>query len=509
MRQGTASYKTHGDAMLSALSYRGELPRSQSRGPSFWASQVTSDTSGTTPLSLKSFVLRHNVLLEGVFVLSPGQAEGSCISSIHAECIPDDLHGSRLEHFVVDQGFCPTFEKFNAEGFGSQPTVLRMLETALNEHADPDNEMFCCVAGHVDDRGEAHVYCLVSAIPVFAFHFEVLRLIAGGCNRDKLVELIQDAELDTKTLRKGIDVEGTGCGVSRLALSAPEISPKADLAIEVKGHRLASWQASWSLEGLLLHWPDLVGEPLMKMFTLMLLEARLLLVGEAPRICKVALALKALLWPFKYPHLFLSAPIQQQTSIPLADVPFPMVGALFMRPEDPDDPPIIAELGNPTVEMAMPTVPLMTLPEDLRRLAADRIARVRDELRQGRVTVREAAKRIQDGFMAVSVRLAEVIIRYAKEEAPNLRIQGADARFRALSSTELFMKWHGASDDDRAFYDAFFQTMLCGMFLKDVVDKLPPMLPLMSIAASPNRTYDDASLTSGERCCRRYGCVLS
>lgn len=91
---------------------------------------------------------------------------------------------------------------------------------------------------------------------------------------------------------------------------------------------LAQWHAHWGLEAALDRkgGPDLLDDHLVKLLACVLLEQSILLLADVPRLSAVTLALKGLLWPFRWLHLFLSAPPPPAClGMPLHDAPFPMI----------------------------------------------------------------------------------------------------------------------------------------------------------------------------------------
>lgn len=96
----------------------------------------------------------------------------------------------------------------------------------------------------------------------------------------------------------------------------------------------AKWQALWGLEMILERWDNIVGDTLARLVACVLLEQKVLLLGDGPRVSSMALLLRSLLWPFKWLHPFLSAPPSAEfLRIPLLDAMFPLIVAVTELPE--------------------------------------------------------------------------------------------------------------------------------------------------------------------------------
>lgn len=332
--------------------------------------------SGQVPA--KPWVSHPGRLLEGVIVVE--ESEDGKLSS--AECWPDEVAGTQLQTFLCQGGFCPsagTFRDPYPSGFDGQPAVLVLLETAFNAQADPGSEIYACI--DVGCCGSS-LYCLITRVPLFAFHFEVLRLLRDGkLDRAALVGELLSHTVNAQLFANGLQLHQGG--EEALASIAPFV-PRLPVPLPVSRqkeweHEYASWQAVWGLERLLEISPTFVGEPLLQLLTHAMMEERILLLGQVHRISAVALALRGLLWPFKWLHLCLSAPLQGKAAeaIPLEEAPFPMISALPVLPAkfpSVDNLPfgvVAVQLGAPPHDMLGPTVTHIA-PVKPGRIPADR-----------------------------------------------------------------------------------------------------------------------------------------
>lgn len=418
-------------------------------------------------------------LLEGVFVCEAGA--GKKLETV--EAWPPTLMGSRLEELLVSQGMCPSPSVFMAphpQGFGGEPAVFSMLETALDETADPGSMFYACVDCEADGLNRPRMYCLVSKVPLFALHFEVLRLLRGGCDREALVKRLASCGLHSQALSEGIDVADLCCGVDRLALSVPRRLPRScakPWCGSMPGtldHKFAGWQAAWGLESLLMRWPEFVGEPLLRLLSHALLEKKLLLHGEVSRICRVALTLKGLLWPFRWLHLFLSAPLPASACVPLEDVPVPMIGALHqlprLRPGTTDV--VCVELGGPESPsnlFGQCTQAGEKLPGGVHKRALGQLAEVRSKLQKGNLSPAQAVQAIHQALAGHIADLAEVVKRFARDQLAKKSFSSEDDCMRRIGDTEVMMSWLNPSRSDRAFYRDFFSTQMCLELLYDEI----------------------------------------
>ncbi|CAE8591366.1 unnamed protein product, partial [Polarella glacialis] len=173
---------------------------------------------------------------------------------------------------------------------------------------------------------------------------------------------------------------------------------------------LARWQAAWCLSQLLRRWEGLV-VLLGKLLACVLLEQKVLLLGEWPCISTVALLLRSLLWPFRWLHLFLSAPPPPEIlKVPFLEATFPMVLAIGDLPPHwgydkvQKLPPevVAAVLNNQLVHIS----PLLKTAGGLKgndiklpgRMHADfrtQVTAARIELRNSKIGVPEAVEKVQ------------------------------------------------------------------------------------------------------------------
>lgn len=409
-------------------------------------------------------------LLEGVFVC---EAVGTKLETVQSW--PSSLTGSRLEDLLLAQGMCPSPAVFMAphpHGYGGEPAVISMLETALDETADPGSTFCACVDCEANGPSPPRMYCLVSKVPLFALHFEVLRLLRGGCDREGLVKRLASCGLHSQALSEGIEVADLCCGMDRLALSVPRRLPRTcakpwcGSAPGTLDHKFAGWQAAWGLERLLAHWPDFVGEPLLQLLSHALLERKLLLHGDVSRICRVAIVLKGILWPFRWLHLFLSAPLPAASAVPLEDVPVPMIGALHKLPRlHPGASDVVCvELGGPESPSNLfgrCTHAGEKLPGGAHKMAGRQLAEARSKLQKGKITSAQAVQAIHQALAGHVANLAEVPRAFVREQLANNRFSSEEDCVRSISDPEMMMRWLNPSRSDRTFYRAFFQTQMC------------------------------------------------
>lgn len=420
-------------------------------------------------------------LVEGLFVVSGSDSAGEGGGLTTLESWPRSLSGSRLENLLIKQNFCPSPASFHAphsaDGFGGQPAVLTLLQTALDEHADPGGELYACIDG--DGPGGAaagaqpRIFCLVSKVPLFAFHIRLLRLLRGGCDREALIGRLGATALSRRVAQEGVNIADMYLGVSNLQLTLPR--GLAGLPNEASVSReFPVWQASWGLEGLLARWPDFVGEPLLRLVALALLEQKVILLGDAPRLSRVALAIKGLLMPFKWLHLFLSSPLPI-SGVPIEDVPVPMLVALTRLPSRipsaQDLPPgiVAVDLGGPSASTIPPGKLWMNaatkMPGGHERQCLKELKAMRARLQKGEILPAEASQVALTSVSRLVGSCADVVSNYARDRATAVTRLDADECFRDSSECDVFIEWLNPSRSDRTFYESFFRTQLCLEFL--------------------------------------------
>lgn len=448
------------------------------------ASPPSSASGGQIPT--KPWVSHPGRLLEGVIVVQESE-DGKLSSEL---CWPAEVAGTQLQSFLCQGGFCPSAKTFRdpyPSGFDGQPAVLVLLETAINAQADPGNELYACIC-----RGscDSNLYCLITRVPLFTFHFKMLSVILDkSIDRAALVSELLSRTVDAQLLENGLQLHAGGEEarapiapfVPRLPVPQP-VSRQKDWE-----HEYASWQAVWGLERLLEVSPTFVGEPLLQLLTHAMMEERILLLGQVQRISAVALAIRGLLWPFKWLHLCLSAPLQGRAAdaIPLEDAPFPMISALPVLParfplvKDLPQGVVAVQLGAPPHDMLGPTethyAPVKpgqlpkphkdgnrSLEKDAPHVAClKKVAGVKKNMQKGSTTVPEAAREIQEAFASQVSALAHTISRYVQCTLNRLDAVTIELIFRQLSEVDRFMKWLQAPRCDRAFWEMFFSSQMC------------------------------------------------
>eukprot|EP00928_Gymnodinium_smaydae_P097365 TRINITY_DN880_c0_g6_i2.p1 TRINITY_DN880_c0_g6~~TRINITY_DN880_c0_g6_i2.p1 ORF type:complete len:309 (+),score=82.83 TRINITY_DN880_c0_g6_i2:438-1364(+) len=247
--------------------------------------------------------------------------------------------------------------------------------------------------------------------------------------------------------------------------------PKVNLEPQGPASRtLAQWQAAWGIETILSNWPNLCGDTLAKLLVCVLLEQKVLLLGDAPRTSTVALTLRALAWPFRWLHLFLAAPPPPEVlnKIPLLEGTFPVILSLSELP---------AAWGYRTPYELLPEVvsgvlkhdyvyvsPELETPGGLRGGSAVKLPGTRHAalvkklrravqlLRKEEMTLRQAAESVQDAFEAEIRPLVDLAHRFASHQVAQSRASGAvaaassleDARrqcSRQACDAEVFDRW--------------------------------------------------------------------
>lgn len=246
---------------------------------------------------------------------------------------------SEIHESVVDvlfaHGFVPdpeTFHQPHPNGYGGHPTVFSFLETCLHKDADPSSRIYACVAPGV---ARDHMLCLVTKVPLFEFHFSVLRRCRQAALRDGFsgFELLGE-ELCNKELSEAAKAGSVDLSLAlgprslvRLGLSRP---PTEDFTADC-----SLWVADWATKSLLQEMPKVFGPELLTLLALVLQEHRILLVGETRHVNKLALLLHALLQPFRWHHLFLPAAVPPRNQFAaFEECPVPMIVAREVLSEE-------------------------------------------------------------------------------------------------------------------------------------------------------------------------------
>lgn len=491
-------------------------------------------------------------MLDGFFVVV-ANSDGASETQM---CWPESLQGSRLEEAVVLQGFCPGPELFglaDPRGFGGRPFIFSLLETTLNPNGNPSGMLYGCTCS-LDAEEQAHemfadaaalsstisvgtnttsgtrdlprsmsghdvtnvvvsgVLCLISKLPLFNFLFQILDALRsalampnGNTVAATLLARVNKMGFSKRLVDKGLDVSQLLQCHRLLQLQLPQPLPcdwptfiqalgDVDEASREPSRTLAQWQAAWGLEQLLANWDSLVGDTLARLLACLLLEQKVLLLGDAPRISTFALVLRALIWPFKWLHPFLPAPPPKSTPVAnFLDAPFPLIIALAELPDGfqthyhlPSE-VVTARLKHDLVYISPELETTGGLQGQAIKLPGSRhagflkqVAQSKRGLRRGELDLSTAAQKVQAAAEAEMQRLADILQRYVACQVKDAEADRGDQSLRRFQETCFhravvtvsFMQWLPANSTKDArgpeatqFYETFFQTQLCHDFL--------------------------------------------
>lgn len=520
-------------------------------------------TSPASPQKAKSS------LIEGFFYIVKGQ-QGTPEARISW---PQALHGSRLEQAVVRDGFCPVPAVFSAPdpaGFGNEPFVFSLLETTLDPAGDPSGVLYGCVCSEVDgapcdpasprstvptisgtsgpsvptisgtsgpsvsveqpNLPPAGVLCIVSKLPIFSLLFSVLRLLRmPSClnseNAGTVLQRLNCLGLGEKLATEGVDVSDLESNVNRLRLELPLGRPPAcgwtyfsrfktlTLTPAAKvSQTFAQWQAAWGLKTLFSRWDNLVGDTLAKLLASVLLEQKILLLGDVPRISTVALVLRALMWPFRWLHPYLSAPPPADLlSMPLLEATFPVIIALTELPKQWDyrthyelPPDVVTGVLKHDYVYVSPDLETsgglkgtaLKLPAKRHTAFLKQVAQAKRKLRTKEIDIPNAVDVVLEAAGSEVQHLAEIVRRYTRHQVSEARaklgaskagdkssnvaefgmaLQEAELRDQC-SEVDAFAAWFAvdnpemdANGEPMSFYKTFFQTQLCLEFLREEI----------------------------------------
>ncbi|CAE7704903.1 dennd5b, partial [Symbiodinium pilosum] len=203
---------------------------------------------------------------------------------------------------------------------------------------------------HIPDGG---VLCLVSKIPFFDFSFTLLEVFRENLQQaPAILERLNRAGMER--LARGVDVsdllksQTSPCilGLSAMSQQMPRqlLSPGCEWShfrnlnqpqtCTPLAHTFGRWTIWWGLLTLLMRWGDKLLEVVLKLLPCVLLEQQVLLVGDAQRACVVALLLRGLLWPFRWQHPFICAPLPPEAlrELPLLEATMPLIMAFGEMP---------------------------------------------------------------------------------------------------------------------------------------------------------------------------------
>lgn len=432
-----------------------------------------------------------------------------------------------MEETVVKRGFCPRPAAF-ARDFRGKPFVFSLLETTLDPSGNPDGVLYGCVCGE-DPKADAdpgsvepelwassnhskmsrmmktlkpgrsqqhqqqqrqqrwRVLCLVSRLPLFKLLFGRLQhtrdlLQAGPGRVSAQLDRLNRAAVDGR-LAEEAGMLGLPWIMSRLPPSVP-----CDRACSVQPHpeQVARWQALWGLQVVCGRGPCAVSpDSLARLLACLLLEQRVLLLGCAPETSALALALRALLWPFRWMHPFLSASPAGGLNIPLADSPVPVLAALNS----------VSDLGYASLDKVPTGVVTYSIGKDCvtpggiqlpsgghdglvgHDVLVRRLEFVRT--RSGQATGDRAAWAAEATRSAVGGEvhgLAGLVERYARDRVAEARRTGGGANLQELIDASLergaFARWLQSSGRPNAaggFYEALIDTQLCRLHLEEKI----------------------------------------
>lgn len=399
------------------------------------------------------------------------------------------------------------------------------------------------------------VLCLVSKVPVLSLLFQVLSIVRRCLDKEDiakaqdLLQQIFDAGLSNKEKlqRDVMHLDGLRKEVEKLEdlvrIPKPQCCLESgpclwqgladDLLLSPSGQQCHSrWQAllqaNWALTCLLQRFPELVDETLVRLLACVLLEQKVLLIGDTARTSTMALALRALISPFRWLHPFIPAAPPEDSEllgVPFADAPVPILlsvrelpavwgyGNIFVLPSDV----VAAELRDSKVKDSKVIIRVSNEHETVGGLRGEKVnlpsARERRLVQQLRESVKKQKK---DPEMAVSavlkcierevIFLKKVIEGYVnnelmcfadalqQEEASHNRLKAqhdlAEQWRYKVSIVARFMSWlkDGAQGADaalqmelretlqgkdrvqgEAFLKSFFQTQLCQDLLHETM----------------------------------------
>eukprot|EP00931_Biecheleriopsis_adriatica_P062730 TRINITY_DN37876_c0_g1_i1.p1 TRINITY_DN37876_c0_g1~~TRINITY_DN37876_c0_g1_i1.p1 ORF type:complete len:1155 (-),score=261.50 TRINITY_DN37876_c0_g1_i1:147-3551(-) len=473
----------------------------------------------TTSMSL---VQEGRQLFEAFFVIGQ-EAEGVCNSARLRW--PASLEGGGLEKVLITDTFCPGPLD---ERFEGMPFAFTLLETAVDPKNDPNGVLYCCVcsenADMPSDPGEptpgeepaakrskasprencmssaGGVLCLVSKLPLLPFFFKLLSVLR--CNLDQACAVLARLnQAGLKSLAEGVEISDLVHVEDKLGLQQmPEsrLPPECDWQDIQQGNladpfsktcqSIARWQVAWGLSTMLRRWEGLP-EVVVKLLPCVLLEQKILLVGDAQRVSTVAMLLRGLLWPFRWLHLFLAAPPPSGVlKVPLLDGPCPMILSVSELPPHwgkshlhlPADVIVVMVKHdhvqvNPHLETAGGLKgDSIKLPGTMHVEFRKQVTQARLQLRNSKILISEAVEKVQIASEAVMQKFHAIVKSYAKsrldasseavtDESPQDRCERC---FRQSIDAEVVMSWLSKQDascrnpDSNGFYTSFFQTQL-------------------------------------------------
>jgi len=329
------------------------------------------------------------------------------------------------------------------------------------------------------------VLCLVSRLPLFKLLFGLLQhtrdlLKADPGRVSAQLDRLNRAAVDGR-LAQEAGMLGLSWDMSRLPPSVP-----CDRVCSTQAHpqQVARWQALWGLQAVCGREPCAVSpDSLARLLACLLLEKRVLVIGCASETSALALALRALLWPFRWMHPFLSASPAGGLNIPLADSPFPVLAALNS----------VSDLGYTSLDKVPTGVVTYSIEKDCvtpdgiqlpsgghddlvgHDVLVRRLEYVRT--RSGQATgdrAAWAAEAIRSAVGGEVHGLAGLVERYAEDRVTEACQTSGGATLQGLINDALepgaFARWLQSSGRPGAaggFYDALIDTQLCRLHLEE------------------------------------------
>jgi len=349
----------------------------------------------------------------------------------------------------------------------------------------------------------------MSRVPLFVLLFNILHWLRDELlSAPELLELLNRVALDERTLLEGIDISGIYHNVSRLKIQLPRplLCDWSDMIglynappLGEVSHTAARWQGAWALSVLLSRSDGLVGETLATLLAATLLEQKVLLLGDVPRISAMALLLRSLLWPFRWLHLFLSAPPPKGLlSMPLLDSPFPVMLVVSMLPEEwgyktqyalpPEVVTGVLKHDHVQISQQLETTGgvrqhNLRLPGGRHKAFVTQAAQTKQRLRNRHLDLHSAVESIQTAAEDEVGRLAELLRTYALEQIARTKLElvssgrcDAKLTYDRCIDIDLFTAWltaegreEGSTKDSVSFYTTFFQTQLSLDYMSEVL----------------------------------------
>jgi len=228
---------------------------------------------------------------------------------------------------------------------------------------------------------------------------------------------------------------------------------------------------AWAVRGVVDQAPHLIGEPLLHMLAHVMQERRLLVVGSDVQINRVLFTLRGALHPFRWLHLFLSAPVPSQFGMfDLREVPFPMMAGISpMAPQaNMDEEVVVVDLAivakrrsvrrfrscfSPLhVPLAAVGPPRFVLPGHSSHLHSLRMLMRKSDDADG------VCNAVQAVLQEIVTGIADVVKAYVRHIA---RAVDAEDRFDHACKRDMFVGWLHSVHRYDAFLESFLDTQMC------------------------------------------------